>query len=204
VDFPPRAARPASSEFYAGGKVFRRVAQAMQPIRYRSSLCRRRTSHDLEDRLCRRSRRSLRHGNRIRANHHSRGARHAGVTRNHPAGNVAGGAGTDPAANPPRKRFPVPANQSVGRDLIARGTRDDATVSARHCVSAVHSGKNQPATLQRGSAWHEHAVDPAWGLHSEVGLRVARRSDRPPRHFSVMRFPSHLSLARVWRFILHM
>src|SRR4030095_11985352 len=58
-DFPPRDGPLVSSEFYAGGKVFRRVAQAMQPIPYRSSLCRRRTSHDLEDRVCRRSRRSF-------------------------------------------------------------------------------------------------------------------------------------------------
>jgi hypothetical protein len=195
---------PVSWEFYAGGKVFRRVAQAMQLIPCKSSLCRRRTSHDLEDRLCRRSRRSFRHGNRIRANDHSRGARHAGVTRNHPAGNVARGTGTDPAANPPGKRSPVSTNQSTGRDLIARGARSDAAVSARHRVSAMHSGKNQPATVQHGSARREYAVDPARGLHSEVGVHVARRSDRPPCHFSMMRLLSHLSLTESPAFIFHM
>jgi hypothetical protein len=169
----------------------------MQLISHRSSLCRRRTSHDLEDRLCRRSRRILRHGNRIRANNHSRGARHAGVTRNHPAGNVAGGTGTDPAASPPRKRSPVPSEQYTGRDLVARGTGDgnDAALPAGHRVSAVHPGKNQPAAVQHGPARHEHAADPAWSLHSEVSLCVARRSGRPPRHSSVIRTPSRLSSA---------
>jgi hypothetical protein len=143
------------------------VAQAMHSIVYGR----------LEDRLCRRSRRSLRHGNGICANNHSRGTRHAGVTRHHPAGNVPGGTGTDPAANPPGTRSPVPPEQYTGRNLVAHGTGDgdDAALPARHRVSAMHPGKKQPVAVEHGTARHQHAADPAWRLYAEVAAR-ARRS----------------------------
>jgi len=144
----------------------------MHSIVYRCSLLPKETSYDLEDRLCRRSRRSLRHGNCIRANNHSRSTRHAGVTRNYPAGNVAGATGTDPAGNP-GKRSPVPSGQYIGRDLVTRGTGDgdDAALPARHGVSAMHPGKNQPVAVEHGPARQQHAADPAWRLYAEVAAR---------------------------------